>query len=78
MTEKEQNILKRIEELFINREVSNEFIVENIKLAGQYLNLQTVSDYAKTNKISYPAAMKNYNGRKNIELFNVKFVIDND
>lgn len=60
-----------------NNELSNDDLVELIKLCGDYLNLKTIPDYAKAEKISYPGVLK----RKNIEIlkiFNVKFVIDNE
>ena len=51
------------------------FVEKCIELAGDFLNLQTISDYAKENNISYNGAKK---FRNNIELFGVKFVIEND
>jgi hypothetical protein len=38
------------------------------------LNLKTISDYAKENNLSYNGVKK---CRENVEIFNVKFVIDN-
>ena len=40
MTEYEQNILNRIEELIHNHKLSNDFLVSNLKLSADYLNLQ--------------------------------------
>lgn len=60
-----------------NNELSNDDLVELIKLCGDYLNLKTIPDYAKAEKISYPGVLK----RKNIEIvkiFNTKYVIDNE
>jgi hypothetical protein len=57
---------------------SNDALVELIKLSGDFLNLQTIADFAESNKISYQAAKKNTGHRKNIEIFNTKFIIDND
>lgn len=36
-----------------NNELSNDDLVELIKLCGDYLNLKTMPDYAKDEKISY-------------------------
>jgi hypothetical protein len=55
-------------------ELSNNDLVQIIELCGRYLNLQTISDYAK-NGISYNGAKHN---RMVKEIFNVRFVIDND
>ena len=55
--------------------MSNEFLVELIKLGGSFLNLQTIPNYAKENNLSYPGVVKT----RHIEtIFNVKFVIDNN
>jgi len=53
----------------------NESLVQIIELCGSYLNLQTISDYAKDKGISYNGAKNN---REIKELFNVKFVKDNE
>lgn len=76
MTEFEQNILNRIENLIIEGKLSNEFLVKNIKLNGEYLGLKTKSDYARHKNISYPG-VKTTKSREVIELFNVPFVIEN-
>lgn len=74
MTEKEQITLQKFERYVYENEISNDFLVQLIEHAGSYLNLQTISDYAKANGLSY-------NGVKNCreirEIFNVKFVIEN-
>lgn len=54
---------------------TNDDLVQFIESAGKYLNLQTIPDYAKDNNLSYNG-VKKY--RKIVEIFNVKFVIDND
>jgi hypothetical protein len=70
-TEKLKNF---IVQKFEADELNNESLVQIIELCGQYLNLQTISDYSRKNNLSY-------NGTKNfrtiINFFNVKFVIDN-
>jgi hypothetical protein len=60
---------------FEANEIDNDTLVQLIELCGSYLNLKTLPDYAKENNISYNGA-KNF--RKNIKLFGVKFVVDNE
>jgi len=57
---------------------SNEALVQLIELAGGFLNIMTITDYAAKCAISYQAAKKDTNTRKNIVIFNTKYVIDND
>ena len=68
-------ILNHLSERIESNELSNEDCVRIIEHIGGYLNLQTVSDYAKNNNISYNGA-KNF--RTTTEIFNVKFIIDNE
>lgn len=56
-------------------QLSNNDMVQIIEHIGGYLNLKTRSDYAKQNNISYNGAKR---FRANIELFGVKFIIDNE
>lgn len=53
----------------------NDFLVQIIEHSGGFLNLQTRSNYMKENNVSYNTAKKY---RENINLFGVKFVIDNE
>ncbi len=55
--------------------LDNEDLVQIIELAGSYLNIATISDYAKQNNISYNGAKKYRTIKK---IFNTKFVIDNE
>jgi len=75
LTKREQDILNRIEQLIFKGELTNAFLVQNIELSGRYLNLKTRSDYANENNKSYNGVK---NCRKNIRLFNVNFIIDNE
>jgi hypothetical protein len=52
----------------------NEFLVQIIEQAGGYLNLQTISDYARKNGMTYNGVKK---CREVRTIFNTKFVIDN-
>lgn len=65
------NVMKGVD----NNLLSNDDLIEIIQTCGSYLNLRTISDYAKKNSISYNGA-KNF--RNKAELFGVKFIIDND
>ena len=60
---------------FQDGELNNDTLVQLIEQAGSYLNLKTIPDYAKENNMSYNGVKNN---RKIVELFGVKFVIDND
>ena len=70
-----EKLCKFISDKFISKELNNESLVQIIELCGGYLNLQTISDYAKANNLSYNGVKK---CRKYVKLFKVKFVIDNE
>ena len=75
MTEYEIKIIEKLQESVIDGRLSNECLVQIIEQCGSFLNLKTISNYAKTNQISYNGAKK---FRENIDLFGVKFILDND
>lgn len=58
MTEKEINNIEIFEKSIIENNVSNEFLVQIFELSARYLNLQTLTNYAKSEKISYNGAKK--------------------
>mgnify|MGYP003502166689 FL=1 len=64
------NIMKGVDQNML----SNDDLIEVIKTCGAYLNLRTISDYAKDKNISYNGA-KNF--REIIDIFGVKFIVDN-
>lgn len=72
--ENTKKLTEFIEKKFIENEINEASLVQIIELAGTYLNLKTISKYCEDNKISYNGA-KNY--RNVINLFGVKFIIDN-
>ena len=74
LTKTETNVLHRIEEMIKEGKLSNDCLVQLIELSGNYLNIQTIPNYAKSNNISYNGAKKFRDIR---EIFDVKFVIDN-
>jgi hypothetical protein len=78
LTDYEQKSLNKLGESIMQGKWSNPALVQLIELSGSFLNLMTISDYASRNNISYQAAKKNTKNRKNIELFNIKYIIDND
>jgi len=75
LSEYEEEILNKLGESIQAGKWSNDGLVQLIELVGGFLNLQTIPDYAKRNKISYNGAKK---FRKVVEIFGVKFVVDNE
>lgn len=75
LSEKEQLVLNKFEKYLHDNKVSNDFLVQFIELAGSYLNLQTISYYAKSNNMSYNGVKK---CRLVTEIFGTKYVIDNE
>jgi hypothetical protein len=74
-TENTNKLLNFVSTKFQDNELDNNSLLQLIELCGNYLNLQTIPNYAKENNISYNG-VKNY--REVVKLFNVKFVIDNE
>ena len=72
--ENTEKLMKFVSEKFEDNQLNNDSLVQLIELAGSYLNLQTISDYAKVNKNSYNGVKYH---REIITLFNIKFVVDN-
>ncbi len=70
-----EDIKQNITDMVQFNELSNEDLVQIIEHAGMYLNLKTVSDYAKDNEMSYNGVKK---FRNVVKIFNVKFVIENE
>lgn len=58
-----------------NGDLSNDDLVQIIEHVGEYLNIATISDYAKQHKMSYNGVKKFRHTRT---IFNTKFVIDNE
>ena len=77
MTDFEQKVLNRIAELYASNKLSNDFLVKNIELSGNFLNLVTKSAYSRQFGISYQG-VKSTKTRQIKDLFGVKFVVDND
>lgn len=64
-----------LDEKMMEQSFTNADLVHFIEQVGRYLNLQTLPDYAKEHKMSYNGVKKHRHVR---EIFNVKFVIDNE
>ena len=71
---KSVNLISEVHLLVQDGQLTNEDLVELIKVAGTYLNLQTIPVYAKKRSLTYQGVKVT---RKIVEIFNVKFVIDN-
>lgn len=75
MSELEEKVISRLHNLNTENQLSNKCLVQIIEVCGLYLNLCTISKYAKDNNMSYNG-VKNHREVKNI--LGIKFVIDND
>lgn len=67
------------DELFSQYEegyVTDDDLVQIIELASGYLNLKTITNYAKANKITYNGALKRKLNKITID--NQTFIIDNE
>lgn len=71
--DKSTKIVYRIDELAMQGVFSNDQLVQIIELLGGYLNLMTISEYAKSYNLSYNGVKNN---RTIINLFGNKYVID--
>lgn len=67
-------ICEHLGERIESGDLSNSDIIRIIELCGTYLNIKTRSAYSKENNISYNGAKK---FRYNVNIFGVKFIIDN-
>jgi hypothetical protein len=75
LTDYERKAIDKLQESVFEGKWSNDGLVQLIESAGNFLNLKTIPDYANKNNLSYNGVKNN---RTIKELFNVKFVIDND
>jgi len=70
-----ENISSLISESFEEGKLNNSDLIQIIELCGMYLNLKTIPEYAKQNKMSYNGVKK---FRNIVKIFGCKFVVDND
>lgn len=73
-TDNTTKLLSFVAEKFEKNELNNDSLVQLIELCGNYLNLQTIPEYAKDNNLTYNGVKK---FRNVVILFSTKFVIDN-
>jgi len=74
LTQYERDSLNKLGQSIQSGKWSNTGLVQLIELAGMYLNIKTIPDYAKDQRITYNGAKKRISP---ITIFNVKFIIDN-
>lgn len=70
-----EKLIKFVADKFQAGELDNESLVELFKVMGSYLNLMTISDYAKANGLSYEGVKK---CRQVEKIFGVRFVVENE
>ena len=70
-----EKLLSFVSGKFQKDELNNDSLVQLIESAGAYLNLRTIADYSKEHKMSYNGVKHH---RQIVELFGIKFVLDND
>ena len=58
MTDFERKTLDRLRELYMNGQLSDDFMVSNLKLTADYSNLKRLKDYADTHNLSIPGVKK--------------------
>ena len=75
MSELAEKIVRNIHLGVENDMLTDSDLVQIIEHAGKFLNLETISEYAKRTGKSYNGVKK---FRKQIKIFNVNFVIDNN
>lgn len=75
LSDKGKKLLEFLDYKMYDGEFTNSDLVQFIEHCGKYLNLQTISNYAKEHNLSYNGVKK---FRKIVEIFDVKFVIDNN
>lgn len=70
-----KKLIEFLDDKMYDGNFTNDDLVQFIESVGKYLNLQTIANYANSNKMSYNG-VKEFRTIK--EIFDVKFVIDND
>ena len=71
-----ENIIESIERQIFEGDLSQKEQVQLFELLCKYLNLQTLSDYAKSEKITYNGAKKRK--LKTVRISNITLIINNE
>lgn len=74
LSDKGRKLNEFLDSKMYDGDFTNDDLVQFIESVGKYLNLKTIPDYAKENNLSYNGVKKH---RQIVEIFNVRFVIDN-
>ena len=74
LTEYESKSLENFEKAIINGKFSTEGLVHFFELCGQYLNVCSLTEYAKQNRLSYNGAKKRKQTRN---LNGIKYLVNN-
>lgn len=71
-----QHLCERVQ----NNELTNDEIINIIESLSCYLNLETISHFAKRKALSYNGVLKQIEtGKlKTIDFFSIKFIVEND
>jgi hypothetical protein len=77
--EKNEKLKQFIFQKYQDGELDNSTLLQHIEVCGAYLNLKTISDYAKANGITYNGVLERIKTGKihYVELFGTKFVGEN-
>lgn len=75
LSDKGKKLLEFLDYKMYDGEFTNSDLVQFIEHCGKYLNLQTIPNYTKEHNLSYNGVKK---FREVVEIFDVKFVIDNN
>jgi hypothetical protein len=76
MAERSAKIRERLFEVIHNGEINNGDLVQIFEHIGIILNLKTISNYAKSENISYNGALKRKT--ESVVVDKVEFIINND
>ncbi len=73
--ENEGKLISFVAKKFEAGELDNDALLQLFKVMGSYLNLMTISDYAKANNLTYQGVKS---CRRVESIFGVRFVVEND